>query len=92
MPSLTPRAACDAGQLLCQKTNFARCPSKLGRHSPRCSAKASSSSVEMPGGVFWLDKMSHNNDVVYGEVRRALLLLSMPWPYSMSFGVFVPNS
>lgn len=41
--------------------------------------------MEMPGGVFWLDKKSHNGDVVYGEVGRSLHMLR---PYALSGLVF----
>ena len=71
MAALT-NIACDAGQLCGARKKLARCPSKLALQSSRCAAAASSASVEMPGGVFWLDKKSHSSDVVYGEVRIAL--------------------
>ena len=64
--------ACDVSQLRGGRNKLARCPSKFAPQSSRCSAAAGSLSVEMPGGVFWLDKSSHSSDVVYGEVRSAL--------------------
>ena len=75
MAALSAKLACDASQLGGGRSKFARCPLKFAPHSTRCSAAACSASVEMPGGVFWLDKASHSSDVVYGEVRKAL---SMP--------------
>ena len=72
MTALSAKGACEASQLCGARSNSARCPSKLALHLSRCSAAATSLSVEMPGGVFWLDKSSHSSDVVYGEVRSAL--------------------
>ena len=72
MSALSAKLVCNASQLCGGRRKLARCPSKFAPHSSRCSAMAASTSVEMPGGVFWLDKASHSSDVVYGEVRNAL--------------------
>lgn len=74
MTALSAKLACDVSQLYGGRSKIARCPLKFAPHSARCSAAAGSASVEMPGGVFWLDKASHSSDVVYGEVQSALAL------------------
>ena len=78
MAALSAVSACDASQLCGGRSKLVRCPLKFAPHPSRCLAAAGSASVEMPGGVFWLDKSSHSSDVVYGEVRM-LCPTSCPW-------------
>ena len=54
-------------------------PSTNGRLSASYKASESSSgNVELPNGVYWLDRAAHNHDVVYGQVRAFMMSRHSP--------------
>ena len=72
MAYMTSKSSYDAGLSPLLRQTYARCPLKSRHRSPPCCTATASANVEMPGGVFWLDKKSHNTDVVYGQVTAIL--------------------
>lgn len=65
-PAITKQTMCSPVHSVLQCHSIYR-----GKGSVLAAAGSQSSgawNVELPNGVFWLDRASHNHDVVYGQV------------------------
>lgn len=78
MASLLPIVGPSFSQYLPAKSSLRKTAVLCTNSRPSASGRpraGTAGNVELPNGVFWLDKASHNHDIVYGQVRRSCPLV-----------------